>query len=359
MNVKVYYNNRSDIEEDSLKKLINDLLNASKKSHFNLKKDKKDIEFLEMKLKRAKNNLQNIILTERDFEFFFYITIKSSEEVQGLVINELIPGENIKLAKLKCVKTLEKLKDMAKEIIDKNLCIEVKNIWLCKQIYECNNVGDLYATLCNWYNSSSTISKKQAVDILDHYCSYIKNSKFLSDEKLDKYSRLKKLFKNILKLINNREEIDFILIENILKIDIPIDVNIKKTLSKEIIDKYNENIRKSKSLQQEKINELLLQREEKNNQLEETVFEEASVKLTEEDMVCLELYLEIVTNLANGTIKIEDFENKTANYLSYVQGTHYKEILEKLIIKIQNSTDINKATKVKSIKSINALKKTI
>ncbi len=361
MKVKVYYNNCSDIEENNLKKLIEDLLSASKMSHFNLKEDKKDIEVLNMKLNRANNNLHDIILTENDFVNFLYLTIISSEEVQGMIVNELISEENIELAELKCVKTLEKLKNMAKEIIDKNLGKEVKTIWLCKQIDECNSVGDLYRTLNEWYNSISLVSKKQAVNVLSYYCLYMQNLYFLSEERLNKYSKIKSLFKQILTRINKKEQIDLDLIYEILKLNIAIDVDIAKTLNKNVIDKYNSEIVDLKIKQEKKMSQTLkLKEEDLNRKLALDVsFKETKIELTEEDKVCLQLYLEIVTDLSNGKIKIEDFENKTANYISYVEGIHYKEILDELIIKIQNSTDISKNIKTKGIKAINALKRTI
>lgn len=362
MKIKIYYNNNSNVEEMELKNFIENFYETCKISYSNAKASKKDIEYLKVKVKHAYKNIDKTILLDDDFAIFLYYTIISSDEVQGMVVNNQLLEKDWDLAETKCVKTLEVLKKLSNEAINKNLQKEAKGIWLRKQIDECNSVGELFKTLNRWYNSLSLVSKNQAAYILCCYCFYMLELKFFSEEYLNKNIKLKSIIKKTLSNINKNEKIDSALVEEILKLNISINVDIKKTLNQDVITNYNNEILVLRANQEQKIRQVLEEREkEKTNAVstENNSFKEAKIELTEEDMVCLQLYLEIVTDLSSGKIKIEDFENKTANYISYVEGTHYKEILEELVIKIQNSTDISKNIKTKGIKAINALKRTI
>lgn len=273
-------------------------------------------------------------------------------------------GKDIQFDKVKIMNLLFN-KDMYDEVVN-SLITEEDYKDLEKKV---SSSGDSIDLLYNFYSLSNNNKYKFFINSM--YSAIIEQ---IDPYKVSQSDNIKSYVMNLKKLRNcflSTNIISSNMLEDIFNYEGPTNVDFKKTLNHNVIKKYNEEVyKRNRALIQtpktkEEKKEIIvhyLNREERKKAYKQNSIcfkDSGEIELTEEDMVCLELYLEIVTDLENGKIKIEDFENKTANYISYVEGTHYKEILEELIIKIQNSNNISKNIKAKGIKAINALKRTI
>lgn len=315
-------------------------------------------EIIKKLLKCKTKNIKQANLTKADFNIIKKLAVLLDNEAIKYFKNDDIPNKDLEdiMPKMNYAYSLlynDLYKSVSKYINNQTIFMQKL---ILQDFKDMSDLSEMFDVIIKYYHSNDDFSYSVAYCMLLRILINVEESVTIEMDSIDVLISLIKDMRKVYISILNNEEVSYDDIENLFKS--PFDlIELRLSSSREMVESYNRQVRTEKKIKQEILNESLLQREKaKNNQLEENIFEEAKIELTEEDMVCLQLYLEIVTDLASGKIKIEDFENKTANYISYVEGTHYKEILEELIIKIQNSTNISKNIKTKGIKAINALK---
>lgn len=244
---------------------------------------------------------------------------------------------------------------------------------LMAQIYKCKNMEALIVVTKSYYNGN--LYSKGAIssvigclcDVLDATCDSLSQIVETSKEQ-------RKIIKKIAKLVNNKRPIAYSLIEELQLWFMDYNIDFEKTLNKDVIGNYNNEISSLKQEVMPQVNtkanintntnnkpslqyfetreERLKKYEIKNKKYKDSGEQE----LSREELECLNVYFDVIENLSENDI--ESFENKTTDYLvELLEGEAYPaKLIQCLIEKINNSDSIGYAYKKRITKAVSHLK---
>ena len=227
-----------------------------------------------------------------------------------------------------------------------------------KELGNCKIVNDLVDKIYKFYLSGDSFVKVVSMDIIGTLCGYIVN--YIEDLNNCVYP-FKKCKKKIEKFIDDFENgkvvnaDDAKEILNLYNIGNP---NLNNLAIEEEVKKHNDEVIKKEKLSKENTARLEIcyeTREERiarHNSKNIEYKDVGNVELTLEELECLDLYFSVIEELDEK--QLENFENKTTEFLPMLLDNYPNQLITLLIDKIQNS-DINPQIKKRVCKAVKHL----
>lgn len=361
MKIKVVYNDIQFVEDErGLYEIeLLDFVSIVKSDYVyfynNYRKQKSKIKILMDKI----DNKQE--LSFNDFDDIYKLILIVNTETEKYSSNGVISDRYIKQADFEAKETLKNLKELYKNVLlnlSYNRELFIENISTFKDdMSMIKNIESMIYLMKRFYYLDDMTRHLSSVYLLN-VLSKLYNSSLLNDERMNAHKNVVIAIKYLYKRIDSKRPIELDKIRPLYENDIRMNINLSETLSPDVIMEYNKLINEEKIRKEDRLNSSILDNKNNNAIVMDTKYEDVDVLLSEDDYICLDMYLEVITQLANGNIDMDDFENKTFNYISEIEDTNFKEILKQLIVKIQNNPNWSSSFKKRSNKILRELIRT-
>ncbi len=298
------------------------------------------------------------VLTDEDFDKLLSI------------VGENVSKDLIKETKLKFDYDFETIKVKILGIYNScKIKLDIPHIKeLMVQIYKCKNMDELIVVTKSYYNGN-LYSKGLITVVIGCLCDVLDATYNSLSQIVETSEEQRKIIKKIAKLVNNKRPIDYSLIEELQLWFMDYNIDFEKTINKDVIERYNDEVSPSKQETKMHVNtnsninnrpsvkyfetreERLKKYEVKNKKYKDS----GDQDLSKEEFECLNVYFDVIESLSENDI--ENFENKTTDYLvALLDDENYSaRLIECLIKKINSSDSIDATHKKKITKAVSHL----
>lgn len=372
MEIKIHYNNNVDKNEkkpdykefDELIKHVDDCslrINKFYKDTF------KRCKTLSVNFNKAYNDKDKNVLTDEDFRELKELLLITGERTSKYFNNGVISDELLDAAEKDFDYDFNCLKAQILGLYNSyRIKLDTPSInELMKQMYRCKTIDELIVVTKSYYNDN--LYYKGVISSVIGLFGDVLNDTYNSLNEFVKTSlEQRRIIKKIDKMVNNKRPIDYSLIEDLQLWFLGYNIDFEKTLTKEVINKYNDDVSPveekvipSTSVASQKPSFMYYEtREErlaKYNIKNKKYGDSGEQDLSKEELECLNVYFDVIENL-NET-ELENFENRTSDYLvTLLDDEAYPvRLIECLIKKINSSDSIDISYKKKITKAVSHL----
>lgn len=230
-----------------------------------------------------------------------------------------------------------------------------------KRLIKCKTINELVDSTYEFYLDNDVHIKMWAISIFMTFISNIQRNMKELNEQVQPFKACKKKMKRFIEDYENGNVVSADDAKEILCLYNPYAIEKNEATIIEEIKKHNEEAYINEKQKKNSIARLEVHyetREERmsrynNGNNENYDYKDVGeVSLTSEEVECLELYFSVIEELDDN--KIEDFENKTSEFLPLLLDNYSDQLIISLINKIQNS-DINPQIQKRACKAIRHL----
>ncbi len=370
MRIKIYYNwiDREDKmpEYSEFGELINHINYCTAYLSDFYEKIANKCKYISNVYNKAYNEKSNNVLTEEDFSNLKVALLVTGRKTSNFFNRGVITEDLVNEAEcffdedLKCIKEdIISMYKTYKTKLDESYIDEI-----IERVSNCKTISELILLLKTYYNRD--VYGRIIVSTMNSYFSeYLKNESVIMTELIKASNEQRKLIKKLSKLVKVSKQIDYSLVEEVQEKFKNYNFDLKRTLSKDVIDKYNEEVQATKEVLPAKTVSVVNTkksyetREEriKKYQIKNGIYVDAGdLLLNDEEEQCLKIYLDIIEKL--GENDITDFENKTTDYLVELldKDPYPNNLVVRLLKEVDASDTIDYSYKKRIKKAINHLK---
>ncbi len=331
------------------------------------------------KIKKVQENQNKILLNEKDMKNIkkmFFLSICDGVEKKLLskenfddVIAEKIKEENSRAESIitetfnyiisysnLSIKNFEKATGLENNSKKKKY-FSTLNL-MKKEIGDSKTVNDLVDKVYKFYLSDDEFTKFISIGIMVSMSDYIRNYIYDLNYITSPFKNCKKKIEKFIDAYENGRAVSAEDAKEILSLYDIGDSKLNNFAIEEEVNKHNKEVFEKEKLRQENIARVEIHyetREERMaryNNKDNEYKDVGDVKLTNEELECLELYFSVIEELTENDL--EAFENKTTEFLPMLLDNYPNQLITLLIDKIQNS-DIDSQIQKRVCKAVKHL----